>query len=269
MGWQWDTVSSPVGMTVVAVMSEAEHNNPGCLQHWYRSPLGSLLADAELELINGILRRLFGYNIIALGVPSGRDLLAESPILHRYRIDSAQPVFGAPLDLLAQPACLPVASDCMDVVVVPHVLECAGDPDAVLREVDRVLIPEGHVILLGFNPASLWGAWRALATGRRQTVWRRQFISATKVSQWLTSLGFQVVSIRYGFYRPPLQRRGLLKKFTWMECLGIKWWPRCGGFYVLTAKKRVSTLTLIKPRWHSRPLFTEGVVNRPIGKQWL
>ena len=248
--------------------NEAENNDSGCLQQWYRSSLGSLLAEAELELVNGILRRLFGCNIIALGVPSGRDLLAQSPILHHYRIHSAQPVLGVPLDLLAQPTCLPIASECVDVVVAPHVLERTEDPDAVLREVERILIPEGHVVLVGFNPASLWGAWRVLYPGRKPAVWRMQFISTAKASQWLAALGFQVVSVRYGFYRPPVQGRGLLKKFTWMECLGVKWWPRCGGFYVLTAKKKVSTLTLIKPRWYSRRLFTEGVVNRIMGKQW-
>jgi SAM-dependent methyltransferase len=189
--------------------------------------------------------------------------------LHHYRIDSAQPVLGAPVDILAQPACLSIASDCVDVVVVPHVLERTADPDAVLKEVDRILVPEGHVVLLGFNPASLWGVWRVLDTGRGRAAWRGEFISTDKVSQWLASLGFQVVSIRYGFYRPPLKRRGLLKKFAWMERLGAKWWPCCGGFYVLTAKKRVSTLTLIKPRWYSRRLFAEGVVNRITGKQWL
>jgi ubiquinone/menaquinone biosynthesis C-methylase UbiE len=52
---------------------------------------------------------------------------------------------------------LPFATQSLDLVVLPHVLEFAAEPHQVLREVERVLIPEGQVIICGFNPSSLWG----------------------------------------------------------------------------------------------------------------
>lgn len=221
------------------------------LQRWYREPLGRLFGKAEYAILEGILPFLFGYHLVTLGMPLDQDLLALSPISHRCRLDEVWPPSDVQLDLLAEPAYLPIASDCIDVVVLPHVLEFVTEPHAVLREVDRIMIPEGHVIILGFNPLSFWGLWRLLRARRGLAPWDARFFSVTRVRDWLALLGFDTISVQYCFYRPPLKRASLLRRLAFLERLGGKWWAFGGGGYVLLAKKRVSTLTLVRPRWQS------------------
>ncbi len=234
------------------------------LQHWYQRRLGRLFGKAEADSLAGILPALFGYHIVALGSPTGCDLLAASPIAHRCCLDCVQPLAGMVVDVLAEPACLPIATDSVDVAVLPHVLEFVAEPHAVLREVDRILIPEGYAIILGFNPVSLWGGWRLLCTRGRKTPWDAHFLSVGRLRDWLAVLGFEIISVQYSFYRPPWER--LLHRLAFLERLGPKYWPLGGGGYVLLAKKRLSTLTPVKPRWHSRQLpVAAGAVNRGIG----
>lgn len=232
------------------------------LRPWYSSPLGKLFGVAESACLANVIPLLFGYHILVLGTPFDNDVFAGSPIPHRWRLEGTEPGEGANTDLLADPAALPIATECIDVVVLPHTLEFATAPYAVLREVDRVLIPEGHVIVLGFNPFSLWGLWRLLQSKSGKTPWNGRFLSVARMRDWLTLLGFDIVSVTYCFYRPPLRQPALMNKLLFLENLGAKGGYGGGGGYLMLAKKRVSTLTPIKPRWLTRraPLPT-GVVN--------
>jgi len=247
--------------------SITEQRDWGGLRHWYDSPLGRLYAQAETVLLADLLPMLFGYHIITLGDPMGQDLLAASPIAHHCHMDFSDFTATPRLDLLAEPSQLPVAADCMDVVALPHVLEFVAEPHAVLREVERILIPEGHVLILGFNPVSLWGLRWLLGLRRGKSPWDARLLSVTRVRDWLALLGFETLAVHYCFYRPPLKHLPLLKKLAFLERLGARWWPFGGGGYVLLAKKRVSTLTPIKPHWRPRRrLLTEGLINHTLGK---
>jgi SAM-dependent methyltransferase len=215
----------------------------------------------ESACLERMMPALFGYHLIVVGMPNEWPLFADSPIMHQWQIEAFQPA-NHTVDLLADPAFLPLATECIDVMVLPHTLEFALSPHAILREVDRVLIPDGYLIILGFNPFSLWGVWRLLLAGRKKTPWDGRFLSVTRMRDWLALLGFETVAVRHHFYRPPMQQPALLNKLLFLESLGAKWWAFGGGGYVLLAKKRVSTLTPIKPRWLTRPPpLTTGVVN--------
>ena len=63
---------------------------------------------------------------------------------------------------------LPFEAQSVDLIVMPHTLEFTSDPHRLLREAERVLMPEGQLIILGFNSLSLWGARQSLGkmTGR-------------------------------------------------------------------------------------------------------
>ncbi|HXH04113.1 MAG TPA: methyltransferase domain-containing protein [Candidatus Competibacteraceae bacterium] len=231
------------------------------LRRWYREPLGRSLLASELELLEDILPNLFGYHVLQLGLPCSADLLAASRIPHRHRLDwDPDPAVAAP-DLLARPELLPIASDSVDVVLLPHTLECVAEPRAVLVEVDRVLIPEGHVVVLGFNPLSSWGARRLLSNG--DAPWCSRFLGARQVSVWLAGQGYDRVDLYYGFYRPPFSSPALLQRLDWLEHLGGRGWLGGGAIYALILRKRVSTLTLIGPRWRlRRALVPQGIANR-------
>lgn len=232
------------------------------LQHWYQSPPGQLFGNTEVRLLARLLPALFGYHSVALGVPNGSESLATSPISRRWYLDAVLPLAGGSLDLLAEPDQLPLATAAVDVVVVSHLLEYVPEPQAVLREIDRILIPEGHLLIVGFNPWSLWGAWYGLRFGKLPR--GERLLGVWQLRGWLVQLGLEPLAIHYGGYRPPLRQTGLLARLAWLERLGSRWWPKTGGAYVLLARKRVATLTPVKTRRPTpqRALTPAGVIQR-------
>lgn len=220
---------------------------------WYRLRLGRLLLEAEQERLSQILPDLFGYHLLQVGRIADADLLPSSRIAHRVVLDADPDMpTSAPPGLYARPDALPIASDSVDVVILPHTLEFEPDPHQVLREAERVLIAEGTLVILGFNPWSLWGLWRLILMRRNDPPWRARFLSLSRIRDWLALLGFDEVDTHPYFFRPPLHHETTMKKLTFMETMGKRCWPQLSGAYVLVAKKRVSTLTPIKPRWRQQ-----------------
>lgn len=221
------------------------------LRLWYESNTGQLLADLEIQHLDQVLATLFGYYVVQVGCVVNRDLLKESRVKYCIVMDPDPHSVPVP-QVFAYPDSLPVVADAVDVVVLPHTLEFERDPHQILREVDRVLIPEGHVIIFGFNPWSLWGVWRLLLAHRMQPPWTGRFLSTMRCQDWLALLGFDLVLERQFFFRPPLQHLGVMRRLHFMERLGQRFWRRNAGVYMLVAKKRVTTLTPIRPRWRPR-----------------
>lgn len=222
------------------------------LRRWYGRFPGRTLDAREREELEAVLSTLFGYHALQVGCLCAQDLLSSSRISHRLVMDPDKDD-QLPLGLFAYPDSLPVRSDSLDLVLLPHTLEFERMPHRILREVDRVLIPEGHVVILGFNPWSLWGLFSYMLRWRKQAPpWCARFVSQTRIKDWLALLGFDVIEFKAFFFRPPLAHEGLMRRLQWMERLGAKAWPGFGNVYLLVAKKRITTLTPIKPRWRPR-----------------
>jgi SAM-dependent methyltransferase len=226
------------------------------LRRWYRTTLGEAVIRSEEAVLAEVLPNLFGYHLLQLGAPVSEDLTGVSRIAHRMVMDDIAPLSRIPQEgeerFFGQSQQLPVASDSLDVVVLPHTLELSEQPHEVLREVERVLIPEGHVVILCFNPFSLFGLRRLFTGWRDESPWCGHFYSALRIKDWLALLGFDTVLVRNYFYRPPLQNRRLMRSCERVERFAERFWSPLGGGYILVAKKRVATLTPIKPRWRSR-----------------
>lgn len=241
------------------------------LRHWYGAPLGRSLAAGERELLDDILGNLFGYHLLQVGAPQGADLTSASRISHRMVLtDGADglPPLARSEGCVGLPEALPMAADSLDLLLLPHTLGFADQPHQVLREAERVLIPEGHVVILGFNPWSLWGVYRLVLGWRRRAPWCSRFLSPWRVKDWLSLLGFDTVLLRHIHHRPPLHHPGLLRRLRFLERWGGRWWPVLGGGYLLVAKKRVATLTPIRPRWRPRrALVAPGLVEPTVRKQ--
>ncbi len=239
---------------MIAGLKRAEINEiRRCLRGWYNRPTGQLLLEMEREQLDDALATLFGYHIVQVGSLLGDGLMGGSRISHRVLLDPDRDGETHHPAIRAYPDALPVASDCVDVVLLPHTLEFERDPHQILREADRVLIPEGHVVVLGFNPWSLWGLRRLLRQRKQHTPpWAGDFLSVTRVKDWMALLGFEVVLVKRYFYRPPLKRRGVMARLQFLEKLGARLWPGLSGAYMLVARKKVATLTPIKQRWRPR-----------------
>lgn len=223
------------------------------LQTWYRTELGKELAAQEAATLAETLPNLFGYHLLQLGRLSDENWLQSSRISHCAVMDFQPPlVHEDQRRLFGIPEQLPISSDSMDVLVLPHVLEFSHHPHAILREAERVLIAEGHLVMLVFNPRSIWLVWRWLFGWRRKIPWCARFLSTTRIRDWMELLGFEVVSIQGYFYRPPLQSKSVMQRLGVLERLGRRAWPIIGAGNLIVARKRVVTMTPIRPRWRPR-----------------
>ncbi|MDH5190682.1 MAG: class I SAM-dependent methyltransferase [Gammaproteobacteria bacterium] len=211
------------------------------LREWYSNRLGKTLQAVEREQLDEILSDMFGYFLVQVGYPHNDNLFASSRVATRFIIDIDDGEKDA-LSMRATAEELPIATDSIDVLLLPHTMEFVDDPHQVLREADRVLIPEGHIVILGFNPWGLWGLWRQILCRLGHPPWCGRFYRVTRLKDWLSLLGFETTEVRKFFHRPPVKSDGLLRKLGFMEKLGRIFWPWFSGVYILVAKKRVTTL---------------------------
>ena len=228
------------------------------LRHWCRRTLGQKLAVAEQDALGEVLSDIFGYHLVVLDPPCQPESLGASRILHRVVQSSTAQGMEASPGMLGSAENLPVKSDSVDVFVLPHVLELATDAHQVLREIDRCLVAEGHVIILGFNPYSWWGLRRLLFGWRGRVPWSLKFYGLPRLKDWLSLLGFDTIKTRYLFPHPPWRYGAGHIKETFLHRFHRDRWPWLAASYVLVARKRVATLTPIKPRWRPRRSLLAG-----------
>lgn len=239
------------------------------LEDWYRSPLGQAVAALESARIQGMLSDTFGYYLVQVGITGCFvDAIASSRIRHRILMPCTAPSGQPELEIVGSPVQLPLASDSVDAVLLPHTLEFAPDPRAVLREVERVLIPEGRVFLLGFNALSPWGVWRIASPHRARAPWSGRFLTASRVEEWLSLLGFDVELREHIMHRPPF-RGALGTRFAMLDTLGSRFWPGLGAVYAIRAVKRVATVTPLRPSWSRRRALLAGGAVEPTTREGL
>lgn len=219
--------------------------SPGDAAEWWRTSLGRYLLALEQDYFDRAVADVFGYNAFQLGMVD-QDLLGASRIPLRIRIDVA----GA-ARIRADFRDLPLAGNCADLVLLPHVLEFSEHPHQILREVARVLRAEAHVVIACFNPWSLWG-FRRIFNSRRRYPWRGRFIHLPRLKDWLALLGLEIVAGQMSCYAPPCTQQKWLDRFDFMEKAGDRWWPMAGGVCFLQAVKRVHGMRIIMPKWSDR-----------------
>lgn len=237
------------------------------LGQWFEGPVGRRLIEQEWACLDAWLEDLFGYYLIQIGcLGVGGEPLRASRI--RTQVVIAQgPAEGIACTWMqADPARLPLATDSVDVVLLPHTLDFSPDPRSILREAERVLIPGGRVIVLGFNPWSLWGL-RRLVQLRGGIPWCGHFLSRSRMRDWLSLLGFEEERSADLMYGPPMNLGGLLARARLLERAGRRLWPRFAGVYALQGIKRVSTLTPIRPSWSLRKEVLGGRAIEPTTRQ--
>ncbi|HET9820441.1 MAG TPA: methyltransferase domain-containing protein [Burkholderiaceae bacterium] len=218
------------------------------LAAWLDTPPGRYLLAWEQAQLDRVVGDIFGFHALQLGLPQ-LDALRANRMPHRWLSTEACGV-GA---LSADPDALPFPERSLDLVVLPHTLELARDPHRTLAEVERVLMPEGRLVILGFNPASLWGL-RQRAGRLRQSLGGTapmylprpgEFIAYWRLRDWLRLLSFEVEGGRFGAYRPPLRSQRWLDRFAWLDHVGDRWWPVLGAVYLVVAVKRVRGMRLV------------------------
>jgi len=250
------------------------------LQDWFQTARGRYMLEWERQQLDQVVADIFGFHALQLGLPA-LDALKTNRMPHRWLAtdgiafieppaqtppDAAHGTTGAvdgqtgephrPRALACDFSALPFPANSLDLIVLPHTLELHPDPHATLREVERVLVPEGRVVICGINPVSLWGLrqrrahlYRRLGFGELYLPREGEFIGYWRLRDWLRLLSFEVESGRFGCYRPAVEEARWLERFQWMERVGARWWPILGAVYFVVATKRVRGMRLLGPAW--------------------
>jgi len=227
------------------------------MHEWLATPPGQYLLAWEQARLDAVVADLFGFHALQLGLPE-IDALRANRMPHRW-LATPSPQECAHADRCAfvtDYAALPFAANSLDLVVLPHALELSPDPHGTLREVERVLMPEGRVVICGLNPVSLWGFRQRRAhwyrwLGRRRLFLPQagEFIGYLRLRDWLRLLNLEIVGDQFGCYRPAFASQQWLERFAWMDRVGPRSWPILGSAYQITAVKRVASMTLLNPGW--------------------
>jgi SAM-dependent methyltransferase len=229
------------------------------LRNWYQRPLGRLLAETELNALAAQLPNLFGYYLMLVDPPWQDCPLEDSRIPHHF-IQSVAPVARDASGLAGHIDNWPIQTDSIDAIILPHTLELSRDPHQVLREADRSLIPDGHLVILGFNPYGPWGMRRVFTPGHRQMPWDSRFLGVNRIKDWLALLGFDTLESHYLFHRPPVQNMRLLEKLQFLENASGYGSKLLSAAYILVAQKRTTIMTPLKSTHaRRRRLFPVGI----------
>jgi SAM-dependent methyltransferase len=224
-------------------------------QDWLQTPLGEALLQQESRVVEEALDGIFGEQCLQLGMWGDNRTFLRFSRTQRSSLIAETPE-GEP-SVVAELHRLPVDSDSIDAVLLPHTLDYSDRPHELLREVDRVLRSNGHVVILGFKPVGLWGL-RRLVPGAAMPPGADHLISDRRLKDWLKLLDMRIQGASRYFFRWPLTGNKARGSSKW-ERRGQTWWPELAACYMLTAQKRVSTLTPVRPLWRRKPKVVAGL----------
>ena len=216
-------------------------------QNWYKSTLGDRLLQLELSEIASELDSAVGYYLVSQSPL--RDFALKNHRLRESILIAPVLEFGAPSNtIVARASELPFEADGVDVHVFHHTLDISATPHDDLREAARTLLPSGKLVIIGFNPWSLWGC-RRFFYNKIKAPWCGHFIAHQRLEDWLKVAGLTLESKRFVFYEPPLQSSKWRSRFAWIDKILRPLKLPFSGVYVMTATKQVRRFIPLKPRW--------------------
>lgn len=233
------------------------------MRGWFETPLGMRLLQSERAMLEHCLPRRFGYHLLQIGC-ADLPLYGSSPIGHKFSISQScdKDSDNAFSGIVAKGEAIPLSSETVDLVLLHHALDYSSFQHQLLREVSRVLIAGGHVVIIGFNPFSSWGI-RTRFPGRKKTPWQGRPLSTLRLTDWLKLLDFQVEQVRFGAYALPINSPGVIRYSSMLDSLATRVnWPT-GGVYMISARKQVLPLTPIQTSWRD---FATAHVGMPIAE---
>jgi|JI7StandDraft_1071085.scaffolds.fasta_scaffold00336_11 SAM-dependent methyltransferase len=235
---------------------------PETPQGWQQFGQGEALA-AQLEArFNRWWPQIFGYHLLKVGALSCQIDTSACSIKHQIHLADQAPLAS----VIADPDDLPFIEHAVDAVLLTHTLEYTQDPHHVIREAHRVLMPDGYLLLSGFNPISVCGLLKLWPGLQQSLPWTGRFFSIARVKDWLALLGFEILSEQRFFCRTmlPIPKDANEPAATAQPTSALQHWVEqnlrfLGASYIIVARKRTLPLTPIKPRWQRQPQFNRAV----------
>ncbi len=239
---------------------QKQTNKPNSnINEWYKSPLGQHLFEDLKLMMEPVLATSFGYHSLQIGCTSHASLLLEScRVKHHFNLGKN----NIDTDLQAHASLLPIANDSVDLIILMHQLSNTTEPHAILRESSRVLIQEGKLIIVDFNPLSLWGVRHFFQSWLERVPWSGHYYTARRLKDWMKLLGFDQQRLYRVGYVPPIQHLAVTRHLSWLE-KGLKRWIKfSAALNVLVFSKNLLPMTPVRQRWMTRK-FIPGKVARP------
>lgn len=224
------------------------------ISNWFETPQGRYILSWEKSKVDQLVTDQFGFNAFQFG-------MSQCAFLDQNRIPLRQIAGeGEGVDLICNFHEIPLATNSVDLVVMPHILEFHKEPHQILREVERILIADGQLIITGFNPISLWGLRQKMHLKKDVFPFNGNYISVLRLRDWLKLLSFEVDRGHFGCYIPPFKDEQWIRRWHFMEAAGDRWWSVAGGVYLIRAIKRVRGMRLIMPEWQTAKAAQKGLV---------
>ncbi|MEF1280185.1 class I SAM-dependent methyltransferase [Vibrio fortis] len=216
---------------------------------WEQLHNGPWLRESIQTRLDEWCPKLFGYHMLKLGGLSCEISSCTCNIQHQVNLDIQNPLHN----VIADDYNLPFLEKSFDVVVLSHQLDYSNDPHRMLREVDRVMMDDGYLIVTGFNPFSFTGLASLLPWRKNSLPWSGRMYTPNRVKDWLGVLNYQVIHCDTYALFPMSHYRAF---WTWLENSLGSWASVAGSQYFIVARKRTYPIKPIKPHWHLKRRFS-------------
>ncbi len=229
-------------------------------EQWLQTSSGISLLQAEQACIEPLWEKILGDYLLMLGHPAQIPLTQNCKIKKKIHLSPNEKIIGQNNLICAAYETLPIMPHRIDTILLPHTLDFASNPYQILREVETAITPEGHLLIIGFNPFSARGL-RRLFSRRKNSSWSGTFYSASRIKDWLKVLNFDVISIKRAVYRPPFLQKQIFQHLKFLDIVCKMLFPIFGGVYIILAKKKTFTLTPIRKHWKKLPnILSKGII---------
>jgi len=218
---------------------------------WSDLPQGETILAAIDKCLQPWWQKFFGYHLFKMGALSAE--IDTSACMIKNQVSSTPK--GGNGNVIGDIDDLPLQQHSIDVCLLSHALEFSLDPHHVIREANRVLIPNGYLIITGYNPMSLAGLNRFIPYRRQQTPWNEHFFSPLRVKDWLHLMGFEILADQRCLHSSFIGKASQNKISQRCKKMAQQYLTSFGSIYIIVAKKRVLPLTPIKPKWQIRTGF--------------
>lgn len=233
------------------------------IEAWYMSETGQYLLGEIDAKLSPLLTTTFGYYSLQVGCAGLAERLQKNcRVKHQFTL--GEPDLAA--QVRANPSMLPIASDSVDLVILMHHLSNSSEPHGILREAFRILIPEGKLIIIDFNPNSLWGLRHFFQSWLEHVPFKGHFFTAKRVDDWMRLLGFDQNRLYRVGYLPPLQKPSVNRHLGWLEKGMRNWFTRFGAINLMVYSKSISPLTPVRHRWVTRKLLPAKIGRPSVGR---
>jgi SAM-dependent methyltransferase len=230
-------------------------------QNWQQFPIANELAVIEQQIIDPLIARKFGQQLLQISMAGAPPLHQKSFITNKTLLQFQYPADDAETTIISRPDDLSVGNEIIDCLILHHVLEFSEDPHKILRESLRVLVSGGQLFIVGFNPYSFWGL-RKLLSVRHEAPWSGTYYSQYRVADWLRLLDMKLEKTCFGFFNLPIKYATFPGKFKQVESFGRNYNCFFGGIYVMVARKQVAGLIPLQKAW-SGPQIQSFPVSEP------